>query len=149
MISATLDSPAPSASLNRDDKVLRATVVAAMVVLVAAPTVIMLSSLPRPLLISAVAIVTGIVATAGCIVFAAEDHHRAVTRGLILAGIILLAFPIPMATGASATAPGFLDAALRNEALLSLAVFSVCVGASCLALGLVMAHRKLPGTPAA
>jgi uncharacterized membrane protein len=148
MISATIDTPAPTPSFSRDDKVLRATVVAAMVVLVAAPTIIMLSALPRPFLLSAIAIVTGIIATAGCIVFMAEDHQRAVTRGLICAGVILLAFPIPMATGASAPAPAFVEAALRHEALLSLAVFSVSVGASCLALGLVMAHREAPAKPA-
>lgn len=149
MISATIDTAETTPSLTRDDKALRATVVAAMMVLVAAPTVIMLSALPRPFLLSAIAIVTGIIATAGFIVFTAEDHHRAVTRGLISAGVILLAFPIPMATGASAPAPAFVEAALRHEALLSLAVFSVSVGASCLALGLVMAHRAAPGTAAA
>lgn len=151
MSSTTIDteaSPAPSPSLSRNDKALRATVVAAMVVLVAAPTIIMLSALPRPFLLSAIAIVTGIIATAGYIVFTAEDHHRAVTRGLISAGVILLAFPVPMATGASAPAAAFVEAVLRYEALISLAVFSVSVGAACLALGLVMAHRSAPDNPA-
>lgn len=148
MISASIDSPEQSVSLTRDDKTLRATVVAAMIVLVAAPTIIMLAALPRPFLLTAIAIITGIVATAGVIVFSAEDHQRAVTRGLISAGVILLAFPIPMAAGASAPAPAFVEAAMRHEALMSLAVFSVCVGAACLALGLVMVHREVPGKPA-
>jgi Na+/H+-translocating membrane pyrophosphatase len=148
MITASVDSTAPAPSLSRDDKVMRATVVAAMIVLVAAPSILMLSALPRPFLLSAIAIVTGIIGTAGFIVFTAEDHQRAVTRGLIAAGVILLAFPIPMAAGASAPAPAFVEAAMRYEALISLAVFSVSVGASCLALGLVMAHREVPGQPA-
>ncbi len=147
MISAAIESPAPSASLSRDDKFMRATVVVAMIVLVAAPVIIMLSALPRPLLISAIAIITGIIATAGYIIFTAADHQRAVTCGLISAGVILLAFPIPMASGASAASPGFVQAAVRNETLLSLAVFSVSVGASCLALGLVMARRSGPSAP--
>lgn len=149
MVSAAIDSPAPSASLSRDDKVVRATVVAAMIMLVAAPTVLMLYTLPKPLLPSAIALVIGIVATAGCIVFTAADHQRAVTRGLILAGVILLAFPIPMAGGVSAPVEGVFHAAMRNEALVTLVVFSVSVGAACLALGLVMARREVPGTPAA
>lgn len=142
-------SSAPSVVLKRDDKILRATVVAAMIVLVSAPTIIMLAALPRPFLLTAIAIMTGIVATAGCIVFAAEDHQRAVTRGLIVAGIILLAFPIPMATGATSPGPAYVEAAMRAESLISLAVFSVSVGAACLALGLVMAHRETPTRAAA
>lgn len=148
MITATVDFPAPSASLSRDDKVVRTTVVAAMVMLIAAPTILMLASLPPPLLLSAIAVILGIVATAGCIVFTADDHQRAISRGLILAGVILLAFPIPIASGASAPTSGLIDIALRNEALLTLAVFSVSVGASCLALGLVMARREAPSQEA-
>jgi uncharacterized membrane protein len=147
MTLAAIAAPTPSTSLGRHGKALRAVVVGAVMMLITAPTVVLVADLPDSVLPLAIIIVAAVVATAGWFIFTAADHQRAVTYGLISAGIMLLAFSIPMAAGASATAEDAIHM-VRNGPLLTLALFALSIGASCLALGLVMARRDARSAPA-